>query len=168
MPELSQGLFQVMRRIDGARFNGHVTSSLSVSTKEKPPYRVLYARRPSFLRAGDVVFSKGGEVIILMEHPDDFPWAKSFKVVYALDKYPWTREQTEVHPIAKVQSGAWEESLGELYISFDSPEEFSTMGFADTKYRFITGQDVRVGDKVGKFIVKRVVESLGVKVVFAS
>lgn len=168
MPELSQGLFQIMRRIDGARFHGHITSAVAVSTKEKAPYRVLYARRPSFLVAGEVVFSKGGEVIILMDHPDDFPWAKSFKVVYALDKYPWSRERTSTHPIAKVQETSYQEALGELYVSFDSPEEFSTMGFSDTKYRFITGQDVQVGDKVGEFVVKRVVKSLGVKVAFAS
>lgn len=168
MPELSEGLFETMRRIDGARFRGHLTTSLAVTTKEKAPYRVLYARRPTFLAAGDIVLTRGGEVVLLLEHPDDFNWAKSFKAAYALEQYPWSRPMAVVDPVSGVERGHRDTSMGTLYASLDTPEELRFMGFLDTEYRFLTGQDVQVGDKIGDFRVKRIVHSLGVKVVFAA
>lgn len=168
MPKLSHALFSVMKRIDGAKFYGHVTSSSTVSTKEKAPYRVLHARRPTFLIAGDVVISHGGEVIILMEHPDDFYWAKSFKAVYALEKITWKRPTYQVDPVSKVKKDLGVVDMGSLYVNFDTPEELNVEGIEDTKYRFITGQDVQVNDKVGDYVVKRVIKSLGVKVAYAA
>ena len=157
-----------MRRIDGAKFEGHLTTTLAVTSKEKAPYRVLYARRPTFLKAGDIVLSRGGEVVLLLEHPDDFTWAKSFKAAYVLEQYPWGRFITQTDPVSGVDRGEQEVSMGTLYASLDTPEEVRAMGFFDTEYRFLTGQDVRVGDRVGDFRVKRVVHSLGVKVVFVA
>lgn len=169
MPELDHGLFKVMRRLDGAKFYGHLTTSTAVTTKEKAPYRVLHARLPTFLKAGDIVKSYGGEVIILMEHPDDFDWARSFKAVYALEQMDWTREQTVIHPVTSMPKQGPQINLGKLYVNFDMAEEISDgMGYHDTKYRFITGQDVKVGDKVGEWRVQRVALNLGVRIVYAA
>lgn len=172
MPELSNANFEVMRTIAGAKFYGHLTSASAINTKEKAPYRVLYARRPTFIRAGDTILTRGTEVVILMEHPDDFDWAQSFKAVYALEKLPWTRQIKIIDPVSKVEKNAGEQNMGTIYVNFDTPEEVNFLGMLDTKYRFITGQDVRVGDEIGdstlKLTVKRIVHALGVKVVFAS
>ena len=168
MPKLTHALFKVMRRLDGAKFNGHLTTASAVTTKEKAPYRVLYARKPTFLNVGDTVFSDGGEVVILMEHPDDFDWATSFKAVYAVKLMAWYRPVKVLHPVAHVEQDAGYSNMGQLYVNFDMAEEMKFEGFMDTKYRFITGQDIRVDDKIGVYIVKRIVESLGVKVVYAS
>ena len=168
MPELSNALFEPMRRVDGFKFNGHLTSASSINTKEKAPYRVLIARRPTFLVAGDTIFTKGGEVIILMDHPDDYPWAVSYKAVYALDQLPWSRQSKIFDTVAKVQKDVGYQTLGILYVNYDTPEAYNFMGLQDTKYRFITGQDIKVDDKVGDYIIKRIVKSLGVKIAFAS
>lgn len=168
MPELTDALFQVMKRVDGFKFNGHLTSSSSVNTKEKAPYRVLHARRPSFLVAGDTIITRGGEVVILMDHPDEFDWAVSYKAVYALNKLSWMRTTKIIDPVSKAEKNGPVVNLGTLYVNFDSAEELSIFGFADTGYRFITGQNVLVGDKVGEYTVKRVVESLGVKLVYVA
>lgn len=157
-----------MRRLDGAKFNGHLTTSTAVSTKEKAPYRVLYARKPTFLKPGDTVRSNDTEVIILMEHPDDFPWAKSFKSVFAQQQLDWFRPITVTDPVSGVPKGNGEASLGKLYVNFDTAEEFRFEGFQDTEYRFITGQDIRVGDRVGTYRVKKIVEMLGVKIAVAA
>lgn len=168
MPELSQALFRVMRRLDGARFNGHLTASTVGTTRDKAPYRVLVVRKPCFLVAGDTVFVNDNEVVILMEQPDDFPWGRSFKAAYAQQVMAWARSNTTTDPVSKVQKTSSETSLGNLYVNFDSAEEMNVQGFQDTKYRFITGQAIQVGDKVGTYIVKRVVESLGVKLAFVA
>lgn len=168
MPELTDALFEVMKRVDGAKFNGHLTSSSSVNTKEKAPYRVLHARRPSFLKAGDTIITRGAEVVILMDHPDDFDWAVSFKAVYALNKLAWSRTTKIIDPVSHAEKNGPPVNLGTLYANFDTAEEYSVFGFSDTGYRFITGQNVLVGDIVGGYTVKRVVESLGVKLVYVT
>jgi len=168
MPELSHGLFEKMRLVSGAKFYGHLTSSSAVSTKEKAPYRVLLARRPTFVKPGDTVVTNGAEVVILMDHPDDYPWAASFKAVYALEQFTWSRNTFVVDPVSKVKKDSGDTPLGKLYVNFDMAEELNTFGFQDTKYRFITGQDVQVGDKIDEYVVKRIVKSLGVKVVFVA
>lgn len=168
MPELSHALFSVMRRVDGARFNGHLTSSTTVSTRERAPYRILLVRKPNFIKAGDTILTRGSEVVILMEHPDDYDWASSYKAVYALDQLPWSRETFIIDPVSKVQKSSGSVSLGTLYVNFDTAEEIKFEGFTDTKYRFITGQDVQVGDKVGEYFVKRIATALGVKVVYVA
>lgn len=158
-------LFSVMRRVDGARFNGHLTSSQVGGARFAPAYRVLLVRNPCFLQPGDTILSHNGEVIILMEAPDDHPWAKSFKAVYAQNKLAWSRKVTVIDPISKVPKDNGYTSLGTLYVNFDEAGALNFQGLQDTEYRFITGQDVHVGDKVGAYTVKRIETLLGVKVV---
>jgi hypothetical protein len=169
MPELSEGLFTEMRRIDGAKFRGHLLPSVGVNTKEKAPYRVLHIRTPTFIESGNTIKTFHGEVLILMEHPDDFGWVKSFKGAYAKDHLVWLRPQVTMHPVAHVkQATGTFTDMGKLYVNMDTPEELKIEGISDTKYRFITGQDVQVNDRIGEFTVLRVVDSLGVKVVYTS
>jgi len=168
MPEINEGLFTVMRRLDGAKFKGHLTTATAVSTKEKAPYRVLLARKPTFLVPGDTVRSHDTEVVILMDHPDDFGWAKSFKAVFAQQTYDWYRPATIIDPVAGIPRGNGKTSMGKLYVNFDSAEEFRFEGFQDTEYRFITGQPILVNDYVGPYRIKKIVEMLGVKIAVAA
>lgn len=167
MPKLTNGLFQVYVRTDGARFNGHLTTTGLVTSKEKAPYRVLHVRKPTFIQAGDVVRTPGGEHIILMEHPDDFDWATTYKASYAKAKLAWARPVKVLDPVARVPRTVSEQDLGFLYVNFDTPEELKVEGMSDTSYRFVAGRGVQVDDKVGDKVVKRIVESLGVQIVYA-
>jgi hypothetical protein len=167
MPKLTAGLFKVYTRLDGAKFRGHLTTSGLVTSKEKAPYRVLHVRRPSFIAAGDVISTPGGEHIILLEHPDDFDWATTFKASYAKDKLAWSRPVKVEDPVARVVRDIAYQSMGDLYVNFDTPSELKVEGLSGTEYRFIAGSGVLVDDKVGDKIVKRVVESLGVQIVYA-
>lgn len=160
-------LFKTLRRIDGACFNGHLTTSGLVNSKEKAPYRVLHVRKPTFIQVGNTIRTLGGEHIILMEHPDDFEWATTFKAAYAKDLLTWTRPTKVVDAVAHVLRDTGYQSMGALYANFDTPEELKMEKRSETEYRFITGQPVLVDDKVGGKLVKRVVESLGVKIVYA-
>lgn len=168
MPELTSGLFWKMKRLDGSPFMGHLTSTAGVNTKEKAPYRVLHVRKPTFIREGDVVRTFNDEVVILMQHPNDFDWAVSFKAAYAKNTLAWQRLNVAVHPVSGVEVSSGYTSMGTLYVNMDTPEELDLKGLVDTNYRFITGQDVRQDDKVGDFLVRRVVKALGVNVVYTS
>lgn len=161
-------LFKTYIRIDGARFNGHLTNSASVSTGDKPAYRILHVRRPHFLVAGDLIRTMGGEWIILMTHPDFFNWAETFRCSYVTEVLPWTRAVQIEDPVARVTRDVAPESMGDLYVNFDTPQELKLEGLVDTGYRFVTGQDVRVGDGVGDKIIKRIVLAHGVKFVYCA
>lgn len=168
MPEINSGLFTVMQRIDGAKFKGHLTTASATSTKDRAPYRVLYARKPTFLVPGDTVKSNDTEVIILMDHPDDFGWAKSFKAVFAQSQMDWFRPRTILDPVANIARSDGETSMGKLYVNFDIAEEYKFEGFSESEYRFVTGQDVRVNDRIGTYRIKKIVPMLGVKIVIAA
>lgn len=168
MPELSNGLFKVYTRLDGARFNAHLTMTPPASAKDRTPYRVLHIRKPSFIKAGDVIRTPGGEHIILIEYPDDFDWATSFKAAYAKDQLVWTRPVRFEDPVARVVRDVSMQAMGTLFVNFDTPETTHLEGLTETGYRFLTGQDVQVGDHVGVKVVKRVVETLGIKVGYAT
>jgi hypothetical protein len=162
-----RNLFKVFTRIDGAKFQGHLTASTAAGTAEKPPYRVLHVRTPTFVRVGDVIRSMGGEYIILMEQPDNFSWAITFKAAYVNEIVSWTRTIKIEDPVARVTRDAMTQDLGSLYVNFTNPEELNLSGVIEPGYRFITGQAVQVGDKVGDKVIKRIVEALGVKIVYA-
>lgn len=167
MPKLTAALFKVYTRMDGAKFRGHLTTSGLVTSKEKAPYRVLHVRKPTFVLAGDTVVSAGGEHIILMEHPDDFDWATTFKASYAKDKLAWSRPVKVEDPVARVVRDIAYQPMGDLYVNFDTPQDLKAEGLSETGYRFVAGRGVQVDDMVGSKIVKRVIESLGAQIVYA-
>lgn len=168
MPELTDGLFQIMRRIDGVKFRGHLLPSAGVNTKEKAPYRVMHIKTPTMIRAGDVVKTYNGEVLILMEHPDDFGWAISYKGAYAKDNLLWRRPAMVLDPVARVERATGKIDMGRIWVNFDSPEDLQMEGISDVGFRFITGQDIRVNDEVGEYHITKVVKSLGVNVAYVS
>lgn len=168
MPELTNSLFSKMRRVDGARFHGHLLPSVGVNTKEKAPYRVLHVKTPTFIRAGDTIDTFHGEKLILLEHPDDFAWALSFKGAYAKDYLVWKRRITSLDPVSGVSKGGGLIDMGQIYVNFDTPEDLQMEGVSSTGYRFITGQDIKVNDMVGDYHISKVVKSLGVNIAYVS
>lgn len=170
MPELSNILFQQMRRIDGSKFMGHLTASAGVNTKERAPYRILHVKLPTFIVVGNTVFTYHGEVVILMEHPNDFAWARSFKAAYARRLVTWKRPIKTVEPITGLESTnpSSMQNLGPIYVNMDTPQDLDLQGVTDLNYRFITGQDVQAGDQVGEWKVEKVAHVLGVQVAYAS
>lgn len=157
-----------MRRVDGVKFRGHLLPSAGVNTKEKAPYRVMHVKTPTMVRAGDVVKTYNGEVLILMEHPDDFAWAVSFKGAYAKDNLDWKRPVVVTDPVARVSRTTSKTDMGKIWVNFDSPEDLQMEGISDVGFRFITGQAIQVNDEVGGYHITKVVRSLGVNVAYVS
>ena len=161
-------LYDVFTRLDGCKVNGFLTSASNASTKDKAPYRVFMVRKPCRVKAGDVMRAIGGEKFLLMEHPSDLYWTENFKAQQITGVYEWHRPVKIMDPVARVVRDNGTQELGLIHVTFDSPEDVSLDKLLDTKYRFLTGEDVRVDDVIDDKIVKRVVRILGVNLVHAT
>ena len=165
--KITPKLFEKFRRIDGSVFRGILPSATEGGQSTTPSFRVLYIPKPTFIKTGDVVKSHGGEFLILMEFPDDSEDLAAFKVAYASKIFKWERQTTVLHPVSKVPVGTDWVDQGKLYANFDMPTEAPVGTLMDTRYRFITGQDVRLNDRIeGNRYVKTIYEVLGVKLCY--
>lgn len=165
--KITPKLFEKFRRIDGSVFTGLLPSASEGGQSVTPSFRVLYVKKPTFVKTGDVVKSHGGEFLILMEFPDDSEDLAAFKVAYASKIFTWDRQTTVLHPVSKAPMGTDWVDQGRLYVNFDMPTEAPVGTLTDTRYRFITGQDVRLNDRVaGNKYVKTIYEVLGVKLCY--
>ncbi len=164
MNPISEKLFLPYRTLRGIRFKGQVsTSRMSVAGQEA--YRVMLVRTPCLVKNGDVVFGTDGSMMILMDNPSAFTWARNFKIAHVNLVATWTRPIKIIDPVAKVKRDNGYADMGRLYINFDAPAVVVFDTLQDTKYRFVTGQDVQLDDMVNGKIVKRIVNSFGVKLV---
>lgn len=168
LPKQTNRLYDVFTRIDGCKANALLTTASNASTKDKAPYRVLLVRKPCRFKVGDVIRTNGGEKLLLLEHPNDLNWTENFKVQTITKVYEWLRPVKLIDPVAKVKRDNGTQDMGLVYCTFETPEDISLDKMLDTKYRFLTGQDVRVDDLIDGKIVKKVVEVLGVNLVHAS
>ncbi len=167
MRRLSDRLAQIFKRIDGAMFKAIMSTVIDGAGNDDTFFRILRVRNPAFVKVGDIVHTYGNEHIILMSHPDDSENTSNFKVAYAEVVGPWLRMLKTTDLVTGVpKDGPWL-TMGVLYLNFDSPKEIPMAALSDTRYRFITGQDVKVGDKIGTRVVKTIYDVLGVKLGFA-
>lgn len=166
MQKLSVALTERFRRVDGWRFRAILTPPPNAETNTHSNYRIMYVRNPSILHVGDVVKSHGGEFILLMEHPNENPNHDSFKAAYA-KLGTWSRLVTVIDPVSKVPKKAIEVDQGPIYLNFDVPENLPAGVLNDVRYRFMTGQNVQLGDKINGKSIKVIYDVLGVKLGYA-
>ncbi len=167
MRRSSNLLRRIFTRIDGVKFNGILKPANEGATNVRSTYRVLFVNNPCFLQAGDVI-KVDGQFIILMLHPNDGPDATSFKAVYVQQILSWERKFPQIDSVTGVAKDYTDFiPMGPLYANFDLPENVPSGVLTDTKYRFITGQNIEVGDRVDGKVVKTIYDTLGVHLAFA-
>lgn len=165
MRPLTNHLFTTFRRLDGARFLGHLTTLAAAPTKDQMPYRVLVVKSPRIASVGAVVQTAGGRKILLLETAPDFDWAEAYRAAYVSREYSWKRRVVVTDPVSKVKRDNGLADMGPIFAYFEKPEAILFQGTSETKYRFLTGQDVMSGDIIDGRNVKRVYETMGVKAV---
>lgn len=165
MRPITNRLFHKFSRLDGAQFLGFLTTLAEAPTKDQVPYRTLVVKSPGIARVGAVVESPGGRKMLLLETPPNFEWAEAYRAAYVSREYPWKRRVVLTDPVSKVKRDAGFSDMGMIYAYFEKPELVMFEGSKETKYRFLTGQDVTPGDVIDERNVKRVYDSMGVKVV---
>lgn len=160
-------LRQVFKRLDGAKFHGILKAANEGVTNVRTTYRILFVRNPCFVKPGDLIHANG-QKLILMEHPNDSPNESAFKAAYVERSVLWRRLFKTTDPVTGVlkDSGNWID-MGPLHINFDLPESVPVGVLADTRYRFITGQGVAVGDEVDHKLVKVIYKVLGIQLCVA-
>lgn len=164
MRALTDNLFTVMKRLDGCKFKGFVTTPFGF--KQDDMYnRVLFVKNPSPVKLGDVIYGPGNTKLLLMEHPDDEEWNTNFRVGFVNSEYTWERTIKVLDPVARVLRDFQNTPMGVIHAYFDQPLKTQIGSMQDTKYSFYTGEDVQEGDIVGGKIVKKIVYSMGVRLV---
>jgi hypothetical protein len=160
-------LSKPFKRLDGAKFKAILTPAGVGTTNDNAAFRILFVREPSFVGVGDVVKTYKGEKIILMQHPDDSEYVTSFKAAFVAKVETWWRTPKIKDPVSGAMKDGVPTNMGPLYINFDMPVDMPVGVMSDVRYRFITGQAVMLGDKVGGKVVKTLYDVLGVKLGFA-
>lgn len=165
MRPVSDRLMQDYQRLDGCRFRAFLSEAKLSGTRDVVPYRLFMTRKPPVVKVGDVVCQRGTARFILMEQPEEFEWARTFRATHISKGYEWKRPVKELDPVAKVSRDTGRiVPLGNIYVNFEKALLEEMIGFKDVSYRFITGQPVQVGDIVGDRVVKTIIEVLGVYV----
>lgn len=170
MTPLTSKLFKVYTRVDGMRVWGFVaTAALGNSQVQKTPFRMFVARMPTPVETGNVINAEQGEKFLLLDHPSDNDWSKNFKAAYIKISFPWTRPVKMTDPVTGFEKDdeTWLQ-MGVVFANFDTPLDENTLTFNETEYRFLTGEDVKVRDKVGEKTVNKVEQVLGVNLVYAT
>jgi hypothetical protein len=165
MRATSNRLFEVFRRLDGARFMALLGPLAEAPTKDQMPYRKLMVKSPGIASIGAIVVDPGGRKILLLETAPDFAWAEAYRVAYVSHQYAWKRRVVVTDPVSKVKRDTGLSDMGLIYAYFEKPEAIMFQGTSETKYRFLTGQDVVSGDIIDGRNVKRVYDVMGVKAV---
>lgn len=165
MRPLTNRLFHKFSRLDGAAFSAHLTTLAEAPTKDQVPYRTLVVKSPGIASVGAIVTTPGGRKMLLLETPPNFEWAEAYRAAYVSKEYAWKRRVVVTDPVSRVDRDAGFSSMGMIYAYFEKPEVILFEGSKETKYRFLTGQDVLAGDVIDGRNVKRVYETMGVKAV---
>lgn len=165
MRPLNNSLFQTFRRLDGARFLANLSTLADAPTKDQIPYRVLLVKTKGIVKAGDVVFGEGNRKILLMENAPDFAWGETYRAAYVSREYSWKRRVLVKNPVSLVMEDAGLMDMGTIYAYFEKPSVVMFEQNPETKYRFLTGQDVMATDIIDGRNVKRVFETMGVKAI---
>jgi len=103
-----------------------------------------------------------------LDHPDDQEWNTNFRVAFINAQYTWERQVKVIDPVARVAKDFQKIEIGKIYAYLFSPKDVQIGLMHDTQYSFYTGEPVLEGDLVGGKIVKKVMDSLGVKLVHVS
>lgn len=165
MRPLTNKLFKTFKRLDGAHFLASLSTLAAAPTKDQIPYRVLAVKTKGIVKIGDVVSAPGGRKILLLETPPDFEWAEAYRAAYVSREYTWKRRVVKTNPVSGVKEDDGFADMGPIYAYFEKPEALMFEGATETKYRFLTGQDVIAGDVIDGRNVKRVYGSMGINVV---
>ncbi len=167
MRKLSERLAETFKRIDGLKFKGILTIVSDNAGKERLEYRILLVRKPCLITIGDIVYTNNGEMILLMEHPDSTPYEVNFKAAYIAKAVSWKRKGVMKDAVSGAKRDTYPVDLGPLYINLDMPQDIPLSTMSEIRYRFLTGQDVRIGDVVDGKTVKTLHDVLGVKLGYA-
>lgn len=166
MKTLTNRTFQIFRRVpDGSKGYATLTSPNTYISTSKFPKRLLQAQKPHCFQVGDVVRAPSGAIVLLMEFVNMINGVESFVAAHVNTVRIWKRPTVAIDPVSMLPTAAGETAMGTIYLTQDQLEDLTAEGMKVDQFGFYTGQDVRVGDKIGDKKVTDIREALGVKYV---
>lgn len=157
-----RGQFQTLFRTQrGNKFFGELgVPSQSASTTEFRPRRTLTVSKRAMVDTCDVVFSDTGTYLLALQSTySDTLQFKCFEITHRIS---WSRKVDQIDPVTGL---ARDSSMQILDPSLPVVVEYGgvvqNIGIETDRYNILTGSDVKVGDRLGAWIVQNRKEALG-------
>lgn len=157
-----RGQFQTLFRTQrGNKFFGELgLPSQSSSTTDFRPRRSLTVSKKAMVDTGDVVFSDVGTYLLSLQ--SSFSETLQFKCFEVTHRISWSRKVDQVDPVtglARDSSMQIIESALPVVIEYGGIAQ--NMGIETDRYQVLTGADVKVGDRLGAWLVQTRRDALG-------
>ena len=164
-----RGQFQTLFRTQrGNKFFGELgLPSQSASTTDFRPRRSLTVSKKAMVDTGDVVFSDTGSYLLALQAT--YSETLQFKCFEITHRISWSRKVDQVDPVtgmARDSSLQIIESALPVVVEYGSV--IQNMGIETDRYQILTGADVKVGDRLGAWIVQTRTEALGLNLLEVS
>ncbi len=164
-----RGQFQTMFRTQrGNKFFGELgLPSQAAGTIDFQPRRSLTVSKKAMVESGDVVFSDIGSYLLSLQ--STFSETIQFKCFEVTHRVSWSRKVDQIDPVTGLSrdtSMSIIEPALPVVVEYGNVVE--NMGIETDSYRILTGADVRVGDRLGAWIVQNRKEALGLHILEVS
>ena len=157
-----RGQFQTLFRTQtGNKFFGELgLPSQSASTTEFRPRRSLTVSKKAMVDTCDVVFSDQGTYLLALQSPySDTLQFKCFEVTHRVS---WSRKVDQVDPVTGLARDSSMQILDPaLPVVVEYGSIVQNIGIETDRYNILTGSDVKVGDRLGAWIVQSRKEAIG-------
>ena len=157
-----RGQFQTLFRTQrGYKFFGELgIPSESATTTDFRPRRTLTVSKAAMVDTGDVVFSDVGSYLLALQAT--YSQTLQFKCFEITHRISWSRKVDQVDPVTGL---ARDSSMSIIDPALPVVVEYGSVvqniGIETDRYNLLTGADVKVGDRLGAWIVQSRKEALG-------
>lgn len=157
-----RGQFQTMFRTQrGNKFFGELgIPSESATTTDFRPRRTLTVSKAAMVDTGDVVSSDMGSYVVALQAT--YSQTLQFKCFEITHRISWSRKTDQVDPVTGMARDSYMTIIDpSLSVVVEQGGIIQNMGIETDRYNILTGADVKVGDRLGAWIVQNRKEALG-------
>ena len=157
-----RGQFKTLFRTqNGNKFFGELgLPSQSASTIDFRPRRSLTVSKKAMVDTGDVVFSDTGTYLLALQAT--YSETLQFKCFEITHRISWSRKADQVDPVTGLPRDSVMQILdASLPLVIEYGGVVQNMGIETDRYRVLTGADVKVGDRLGAWLVQTRQDALG-------
>jgi len=168
MRELRGQFTKVFRTREGMKFHGELSLPIERTTpSDFRPRRLLTVSQNAVVQTGDIVTSE--EATFLVTLSATFTDLKQFKCFEITHRLIWSRKTDQVDFVTGLPRDTGELVLDSglpLVVEYGKVSE--SLGIETDSYKILTGQDIRLGDRLGPWLVQTRKEALGLKLIEVS
>lgn len=163
-------LFTELQIINSSKFKGQVLDIADTTrvTNFHTARRLLRVLPNSIVQVNDVVKTPGGQIFLCASHGDGYMGNvvfTQFKLFELTQMGVWSRPTTLIDPVTGLDTDATPIPMGIIHYELEPAGTLSDMLNVTTEqYSVITNADLKIGDRLDRFIVTDVSKQIGVTV----